>query len=411
MPGRKKPTSRVLTCIIILICLISGLLLSQSSASYAPLNPEVLPDIIIAEETQEGSLPQDYRKEQVTPSPTEEPSEEEIKEQESREETAYSPEAELGTWVASGSDWTFLVKEKPVTGWFTDTDMHRYYLDKDGIMQTGWLTYDGEKYYLNEDGIMQTGTVEIQGKSYTFSEDGILQKETRTTPAPTVSEEDETDSDSASAPVSSPSQLKKASKGAQIALTFDDGPGMYTERLLNVLEAYDAKATFFLVGTNIQSYPETVRRMKELGCEFGNHTNSHVDLTTLSTQEIQEQLNDMEEILRDTVGESPSLIRPPFGAINDTVEEAAGSPFILWSLDAAKEENPDIATILETIYSQAEDGDIIHLHDIHESTVAAAEIFIPELVDKGYELVTVSELAEAKGIKLQVGNTYDSMKK
>lgn len=81
---------------------------------------------------------------------------------------------------------------------------------------------------------------------------------------------------------------------------------MYTERLLNVLETYDAKATFFLVGTNIQSYPETVRRMKELGCEFGNHTNSHVDLTTLSTQEIQEQLNDMEEILRDTVGESPS---------------------------------------------------------------------------------------------------------
>lgn len=193
-----------------------------------------------------------------------------------------------------------------------------------------------------------------------------------------------------------------------IALTFDDGPGKYTKTLLTELQKYNARATFFIVGTNAERYPEEIQMMKEIGCELGNHSTTHKKFTELDSEGIKSEIRQTDEAIAAAVGKGASLVRPPYGAVNDTVRESVDRPMIMWSLDTADWLKKDAEKIAEYVLNHAEDGDIILMHDIHKFSVDSVIQLLPKLTENGYQLVTVSELAAYKGIQLQDGVKYFS---
>lgn len=299
----------------------------------------------------------------------------------------------------------FLVDGNAYTGWLTDTDGKRYYFDENGIMQTGWVDVDGKRYYMDLDGIMQTGDITIGKKSYHLNDDGSLEgyKAKKTSKKKSSKEKNRknSSSDKTSAVSSTDSDSKK-----YVALTFDDGPSSFTDRLLDCLEENNAKATFFMVGTEIASFPEEVKRMKELGCELGNHTYDHTDLTTLSSEDISSEIARVDQQLVDLTGQGASVVRPPYGSVNDTVKATIGTPMILWSIDTLDWKTLDSQSTVDEVMNNVQDGSIVLMHDIYSTSVDAAEILIPQLIEDGYELVTIHELASVHGIELQTGITY-----
>ncbi|MDC7290658.1 polysaccharide deacetylase family protein [Blautia schinkii] len=438
MPGRKPRTSRVLILISVILCLIFGATLTQSSASPSPIAEGKMPDMFVANDvddsvfTSQGTVAVDNdfsdssKAEAEAPDPTEEPSATETPTpaQEPAEEEIFadaSPEAAKGVWTANGSNWMFLVDGNAFTGWLSDTDGKRYFFDNNGIMQTGWLDEGGKRYYLNLDGIMQTGDVTIGKETYHFLDDGSLEgfvPEATPTPKPKKKKETAKDTKDTKNSSDKKNDSKKDKKDADkskdkkrktIALTFDDGPSSFTDRLLDCLEENNAKATFFMVGQEIANFPETVKRMDALGHELGNHTYSHLDLTSLSAEDISQQIGGTDQSLLELVGHGASVLRPPYGSINDAVVAEVGTPMIIWSVDTLDWDTLDVDQTVETVMDNAQDGAIILMHDIYETSVEAAEIIIPRLIEEGYDLVTVHELAEAHGVDLKPGIAYGAL--
>ena len=330
-----------------------------------------------------------------------------------------SAEASEGTWASSGSSWMFLIDNAPYTGWLTDTDGKQYYMDDAGIMQTGWTDIGNKRYYFDMDGILQTGTVKIDGKSYELDTDGSLKDYTAKKKSSKKKSSDSSknssdskadskssDSESTSTDTSDSTNSDSSASVKAVALTFDDGPSSFTNRLLDCLEANNAKATFFMVGTEIDSFPDEVKRIKELGCELGNHTYDHTDLTTLSPEEISSEIAKVDERLVNLTGEGASVVRPPYGSVNDSVKAAVGTPMILWSIDTLDWKTLDVESTVEEVMNNVQDGSIILMHDIYSTSVDAAEILIPQLIEDGYQLVTVHELAAMHGQELSAGTTY-----
>ena len=196
-----------------------------------------------------------------------------------------------------------------------------------------------------------------------------------------------------------------------IALTFDDGPGPYTTTIVNCLKKYDARATFFVVGVQVGKYPDALKAAYDSGCEIGNHSYSHPILTRLNYAGIRTELIKTDEKVKNITGQSTIIMRPPGGAVNSTVKMAVGKPIIQWSIDTLDWKTRSKAQTVKTVMSQVEDGDIILMHDIHKPTMEAALELIPRLKKEGYQLVTVSELAEYRGYTLQNGNAYFSLDK
>lgn len=192
-----------------------------------------------------------------------------------------------------------------------------------------------------------------------------------------------------------------------VALTFDDGPHeTRTTKILDALEANNAKATFFVLGNRVGRNPDVLRRAVSLGCEIGNHTYGHLQLTKLSLEDIRFQVNETNRLVEEITGQPPTLLRPPYGAFNETVKQTVNMPMILWCIDTLDWKTKSRDKTVSTVIDNIQDGDIVLMHDIHETSAEAAEIIIPELIKQGYQLVTVSELAEYRGIDLQNGNTY-----
>ena len=195
-----------------------------------------------------------------------------------------------------------------------------------------------------------------------------------------------------------------------IALTFDDGPGIYEDRILDALQAVGGKATFFMVGEEVVKYPDAVRRMAEMGCELGNHTWHHDNLSELSDDGIRETIQKTNEAVYQASGSQVTVVRPPYGSTrNNTLPVLAsmGYPAILWSLDTEdwKHKSDPNATV-QAVLTQVKDGDIILMHSIHNASVTALETMLPELVSRGYQLVTVSEMAQAREAVLEPGKRY-----
>lgn len=191
-----------------------------------------------------------------------------------------------------------------------------------------------------------------------------------------------------------------------LALTFDDGPGKYTDTLLSILEENDAKATFMVLGSNVLKYPEAIKRMEEMGCEIGNHTYSHWKLTELPPETVLTEVEGTNEALKQVLGHGAGIVRPPYGAVNDVVRTYVAYPLALWSVDTLDWKLKDAAAIIDYVLANAKDGDIILLHDIHDFTVEAMRTVIPALKAQGYQLVTFSEMAKARGVTMENGQKY-----
>ncbi len=189
-------------------------------------------------------------------------------------------------------------------------------------------------------------------------------------------------------------------KEKAVALTFDDGPSKFTNRILDCLERYGAKATFFVVGNSVYAYPDALLRAHTLGMEIGNHTMTHPRLTSISSAEVLSQLNKNANVVEKVTGKRPTLVRPPYGSYTQSVINTAGAPFILWSIDTLDWKTRNAQKTVDAVLSKVSDGDIILMHDLYLPTAEATEIIVPRLIDMGFDIVSVSELAERKGITL-----------
>lgn len=233
---------------------------------------------------------------------------------------------------------------------------------------------------------------------------------------PAMTEETATEEPTTAKPKYSPSDKL-------IALTFDDGPrSSTTNRVLDLLERSGGVATFFLVGYNIPDNAEVIKRAAAMGCSIGNHTKDHKILTKCSADTVKAQVNGVNSLLRD-MGVEPTLFRAPGGAFKG-VKDQIGMPLIQWSIDtedwkfkdashkgrSAEERTADLNRIADMVFSQAKGGSIVLMHDIYDFTADLCEIVIPGLVERGFKLVTVDQLFEAYGEKLENGVVYYSAK-
>jgi peptidoglycan-N-acetylglucosamine deacetylase len=182
-----------------------------------------------------------------------------------------------------------------------------------------------------------------------------------------------------------------------IAMTFDDGPSAEnTPRLLEMLKQRDIKATFFLIGQNVASNPDLVRRILAEGHEIGNHSWTHPQLSKLSDQKVTAEITKTQDAIKEASGFTPTLLRPPYGAITprqrEWIENQFGLSIILWSVDPFDWKRPGASVITQRILSQARPGAIILSHDIHKQTVDAMPATLDGLMRKGFKFVTVSQL-------------------
>ena len=205
-------------------------------------------------------------------------------------------------------------------------------------------------------------------------------------------------------------EIQPAGGSKLIAITFDDGPGKYTGELLDALKKYNAKATFFLVGTCVERYPELVKREVEEGHQVANHSWDHAKLTTLSPAGISSQLSKTENAIDKACGKDLGtlMVRPPYGSSNSAVQNSANAPLIFWSVDTLDWKYRNAETVKNNIVNNAKDGAIILLHDIHSTSVQGAIAAMEELTGQGYTFVTVSELFRRKGITMSNGTGYHS---
>lgn len=197
-----------------------------------------------------------------------------------------------------------------------------------------------------------------------------------------------------------------------VALTFDDGPSIKsTTRILDTLEKFNVHATFFDLGSLMLRYPDIVKREAKLG-EVGIHTYSHKNLNKLSVEELAEELRLSREAYEQVLGYEPKLLRPPYGSCNVNVRAGITDMAIInWNVDSLdwKYRNKDL-TLNEIDKFGNLDGKIILMHSIHNETADAVEVLVPDLLDKGYQVVSVSELAYYKGYKLETGTIYYDFK-
>ncbi|MET8981481.1 polysaccharide deacetylase family protein [Streptomyces sp. NPDC004539] len=181
-----------------------------------------------------------------------------------------------------------------------------------------------------------------------------------------------------------------------IALTFDDGPAApETATLLTYLARYKARATFFTVGQNVAAHPELVRAESDAGHEIGNHSWNHPDLTGLTPDEVRSQLERTSTAIEAATGKAPTLFRPPYGAVNDTVKAATTLSPVLWDVDTEDWKHRDAAKVARTVIDKAKPNDVVLMHDIHPTSVAAVPEILRTLTERGFHFVTVSRLRAA----------------
>ncbi len=196
-----------------------------------------------------------------------------------------------------------------------------------------------------------------------------------------------------------------------VAITFDDGPGPYTNRLLDGLKKRGAKATFFMLGSRAEAYPEVVKRVYREGHQVANHSYGHPDLTTLSDTAVKSQIQTTNSILDKACGKGSSyLVRVPYGSESSRVRSLIGAPLIRWSVDPLDWKYRNAATVKANILADTYDGAVVLVHDIHSTSVDGALSAIDALKSRGYEFVTVRELFRRRGKTLQSGADYSSCK-
>ncbi|ADI26642.1 polysaccharide deacetylase family protein [Geobacillus sp. C56-T3] len=189
-----------------------------------------------------------------------------------------------------------------------------------------------------------------------------------------------------------------------VALTFDDGPNpVYTLNVLEILEKASGKATFFMIGSQMEKHPEVVEAVKAQGHEIGNHTYSHANLTSLTEDEAFREMEWMDVIITEMTGAKPTIFRPPYLDYNATVVSMCnhfGYQMIgALNTDARDWEQPGVDYIVRKSRPHIKNGSILLFHDgfgDRSQTIEAVNILVSELYSQGYKLVTVSELLELR---------------
>ena len=253
-----------------------------------------------------------------------------------------------------------------------------YYIDGKPV-RAKWIEEDGNRYYFNKKGRMVTGKYRTSKSIYYFDENGVY--------------------------------LHRISlKRKMIAITYDDGPSAYTPVIVNELKKVGGRATFFVVGNRVNSYKKQMKEAFDAGCEIGNHSWDHANLNKLGTAGIRSQISRTNAAIKKVTGTNPVVMRPPYGANSSRVKSTVGMPLITWNVDTLDWKTRSTSATVSHVKNHHGDGSIILMHDIHRPTAMAAKTIIPWLAGKGYQLVTVSELADCRG-GMKKGVTYSSFRK
>lgn len=184
-----------------------------------------------------------------------------------------------------------------------------------------------------------------------------------------------------------------------IALTFDDGPSIYTKKIIDILKKNNCNATFFVLGNKVEIYQDVLKESLKNGNEIGNHSYSHKWLIKLNKNELEKQIYKTQEIIKKTTGYTPTLLRPTYGSVNNNIKKLTDFKITLWNVDTLDWKYKSVNRIVNRAVKNPKDGNIILMHDIHERTVKAVEKIIPMLKEDGYDLVTVSELRDIQVLR------------
>lgn len=197
-----------------------------------------------------------------------------------------------------------------------------------------------------------------------------------------------------------------------VALTFDDGPGAYTAQLLDILKTRGVPATFFVLGKQVDKYPQLIKRMEAEGHEVGNHSNSHKNLQDMSAvAQVKAEMDLCADKVNKLLGHRPTVMRCPYGAFDDAVKQyakAEGVPLVQWDIDTRDWESRNATKVINQTFSSKGlgDGSIVLLHDIHKTSVEAVPTLIDRFQAQGYTFVTVTQLLQARCGGVEAGKVY-----
>lgn len=263
-------------------------------------------------------------------------------------------------------------------GWNIDSSGWWFMTDDGYMYASGWKTIDGQRYYFKDDGYMATGWYNTGDgiRDQYFGTDGIYQ----------------------------PSAVQKL-----IALTFDDGPSANTDSVLDLLEEYGDKATFFVVGQQAEYYTAQLQREYDDGMEIASHSYAHTTMVGLSASDLLEALDQNVKTIAEYVNATPKLMRPTDGLVDLTMVDNSDTPIVLWDVDAGDGDGEaEAQTIVQKVESSVQDGSVVLMHDMYSDTPEALKTLLADLQSQGYKAVTVSELADAYGYSMENGGIYYS---
>ncbi len=188
-----------------------------------------------------------------------------------------------------------------------------------------------------------------------------------------------------------------------VAITFDDGPSEYTRELIEGLNERGARATFFMVGSCVEQYPDVLPLMVTGGHQLGNHTYDHSDITTLTADGVRNTIGKTDDAIFNACGQRSTAFRPPYGSYTDEIAKSINKTVTIWSLDTVDWKSRDMKKIKNTMVSQCRDGSIVLLHDLYKTSVDGALAAIDELQGEGFVFVTVDELLTRYGYPVNPG--------
>ncbi|MBO4604510.1 MAG: polysaccharide deacetylase family protein [Clostridiales bacterium] len=267
-------------------------------------------------------------------------------------------------------------KEDLKAGW-QERGNTRVFIDKDGKTVTDGIgEADGKQYLIKNKKAAEAGRVILDNNIYYVAEEGLI------------------------------TRVVYGDK-PMVALTFDDGPSKYTEQILDVFNEYDQKATFFINGEDVPDHKNAIIRQHDEGFLTANHTQNHKTLTKLSKKDILEQISLTDDIVYELCGVRTKYLRPPGGAADEKVKSTVNMPLINWSVDTKDWSHDNADKTIREVKKSTNDGSIVLMHDRMKSTAEAVKTIVPELIGRGYQLVTIDEMALLRG-GTKAGQVYYS---
>ncbi len=334
----------------------------------------------------------------------------------------------------------------PASGWVTDEDGSVGYCGENGYLLTGFQVLDGSRYYFTEEGDRVSGIYTLEnGERVLFTEDGrqYLNSVAEMDGAMYFFGPDGYITVGADIPLPGGGTGMTDAEGRlytgchrfgdevytftshgrfrhkinantpMVALTYDDGPSeQNTPVILETLRTCGGHATFFVCGRNVERCSAIIQEIEDSGSEVANHTFNHYMVVNMDAPVTFQEISSTSSFVQMITGNRPSIMRPPTGATNEAsrANVAAvdnGYPLIIWSLDTIDWQHHDAATTIDRVLTQVKDGSIVLMHDMEASSAEASKTLIPELIARGYQLVSVSELAAARGIRMEPGKEYN----